>query len=454
MPTFTRRIELPVPAEQAFSWHERDGALERLIPPWEQVRVLERTGGIRDGARVVLVNRLGPLSLKWIAEHHGYEPHRVFRDVQRSGPFARWEHEHRFEPRDGASVLEDAVTYALPGGLLGRWLGSRFVKERIDRMFAYRHETTAADLAAHARYADKGTLHVAVSGSSGLVGSNLIPLLTTGGHRITRLVRSEPGDGQVRWDPQAEQFDASALDGVDAVVHLAGESIADGRWSDAVKQRIRDSRVNGTRLLCEGLARMKSPPRVLVCTSAIGFYGNRGDQLLTEKISVGEGFLAEVVRDWEQATEPAAAAGIRVVSLRTGIVLSPAGGALAKMLTPFKLGAGGRIGSGKQYWSWISIDDLIGSIHHALMTDALVGPINAVAPQPVTNREFTNTLGRVLRRPTLVPMPATAARLALGEMADELLLASARVEPRRLLETDYPFRHPQLEQALRHLLGR
>lgn len=296
-------------------------------------------------------------------------------------------------------------------------------------------------------------MRVAITGSSGLVGSTLVPLLTTGGHSVTRLVRRDAGQGEVLWNPQAERFDASPLEGIDAVVHLAGENIAGSRWNARVKQRLRDSRVAATRGLCEGLAAMSSRPKVLVCASAVGFYGDRGDELLDEESRPGSGFLADLAHDWEDATAPAAEAGIRVVNLRFGVILSPKDGALAKMLLPFKLGAGGRVGCGKQYWSWISIDDAAGAIHHAIMTDDLVGPVNAVAPNPVTNHEFTKTLGRVLRRPTFIPMPAFAARLALGEMADELLLASSRVEPKKLVQSGYDFRQPTLEAALRHLLG-
>lgn len=297
-------------------------------------------------------------------------------------------------------------------------------------------------------------MRIAITGSSGLVGSALVPLLTTGGHTVTRLVRGAPEEGEVKWNPTAETFDASPLDGIDAVVHLAGENIAGSRWNARVKQRIRDSRVIGTQTLCEGLARMATPPQALVSASAIGFYGDRGDQRLDEDSSAGSGFLAEVVTQWEQATGPAAEAGIRVVNLRFGVILSPRDGALSKMLLPFKLGVGGRVGSGKQYWSWISIDDVARAILHAIMTGNLFGPVNAVAPNPVTNLEFTKTLGRVLGRPTIFPMPAFAAKLALGEMAEELLLASARVEPKQLLQSGYDFRQPTLEAALRDLLGR
>jgi len=299
-------------------------------------------------------------------------------------------------------------------------------------------------------------MKVLLSGSSGLVGSALIPVLTGGGHQVVRLVRSQPRDevSEVHWDPEAGDIDAAGLKGVEAAVHLAGESIAAGRWTAAKKARILESRVKGTRLLAETLAELKRPPKVLVSASAVGYYGDRGEETLREESASGSAFLSDVCRQWEAATEPAAAAGIRVVNLRFGVMLSSVGGALPRLLTPFKLGVGGRLGSGKQFMSWIAIDDVIGAILHALGTETLRGAVNAVAPEPVTNREFTRTLGRVLGRPTVFPMPAFAARLAFGQTADELLLASQRVEPAKLLASGYLFRFPDLEAALRHLLGK
>ena len=453
--SFSKTVDLPVSTKEAFAWHERPGALERLIPPWESVEVAARSGQLEEGATVELINRLGPLKLRWLAEHHDYQPGKEFRDTQREGPFTQWHHSHVFRPSDGdqACVLEDRVEYQLPGGWLGNLLGERWVRGKIERMFRYRHQTTLADLSAHAQYADQPLKNIAITGASGLVGSALTPLLTTGGHQVTRLVRSEPQGRDIQWNPAAESFDSSQLN-VDAIVHLAGENIGSGRWTAAKKKRIRESRFNGTRVLCEGLAKMKTPPKVLVSASAIGYYGDRGDQLLTEKSEPGTGFLSEVCQEWEEATRPAQEAGIRVVQLRFGVIMSPQGGALAKVLLPFQMGAGGVVGSGKQIWSWISIDDAAGAIHHALMTDSLQGPVNAVSPNPVTNREFTKTLGRILHRPTLVPMPAPMARLALGQMADDLLLASARVQPRKLTASGYAFRQPELETCLRHVLGR
>jgi uncharacterized protein (TIGR01777 family) len=297
-------------------------------------------------------------------------------------------------------------------------------------------------------------MRISVTGSSGLIGSALVPFLTAQGHEVGRVVRSTTAAGAWRWDPGAGHVDAGAVDGKDAVVHLAGETIAAGRWSAARKARIRDSRVRGTRVVAEAVARADPRPKALLCASAMGFYGDRGDERLTEASAPGRGFLSEVSREWEEACAPARDQGVRVVNLRFGIVLSPAGGALAKMLLPFRLGAGGVVGSGKQWWSWVALDDAVGAIQHALVTAGLSGPVNVAAPKPVTNAEFTRTLGRVLARPTLFPVPVFAARLAFGEMADALLLASARIVPERLQQTGYGFRHPELEGALRHLLGR
>ena len=298
-------------------------------------------------------------------------------------------------------------------------------------------------------------MQIVVSGASGLVGSALAPLLASAGHQVRRLVRgSTATEADIRWDPRAGSIDRRALAGCEAVVHLAGENIAGRRWSEAQKQKIRASRVEGTKLLAAALVALSPRPRVWVSASAIGFYGDRGDEVLDEASRSGEGFLPDVCRQWEDATQPAADAGIRVVNVRCGVVLSPQGGALKKMLPPFRFGLGGRLGSGRQYMSWIALDDAVRAIQQALTVDSLHGPVNLVAPQPVTNAEFTKTLGRVLGRPTIFPMPAPVARLAFGEMADALLLSSARVRPTRLAQSGFTFAWPQLEGALRQMLGK
>lgn len=295
---------------------------------------------------------------------------------------------------------------------------------------------------------------VVVTGASGLIGSALTSLLRAAGHSVTPLVRRAPAHGEIGWDPDAGRIDAAALEGVDAVVHLAGESIADGRWTAARKRRILESRTQGTGLLAATLARLERPPAVLVSASAIGFYGDRGAERLDERSAPGHGFLPTVVQAWEAATGPAEAAGIRVVHSRFGIVLSANGGALARMLPPFRAGLGGRLGSGDQYMSPVSLDDVAESLHHCIATSSIRGAVNVTCPEPVRNREFTRTLGAVLHRPALFVVPRVALHLAMGEMVDELLFASARVEPAALLASGYRFRHPTLELALRHVLER
>ena len=297
-------------------------------------------------------------------------------------------------------------------------------------------------------------MRLVVTGSSGFLGSALIPFISTRGHAVTRLVRSSPREGEIHWDPGAGRVNGAALEGVEAVIHLAGDNIATGRWTAAKKARIRDSRVRGTRLLSEALASLKSPPKALLCASGCGYYGDRGEEILTEASLPGSDFLADMCREWEAACTPAVEKGIRVVNLRFGMVLHSTAGALRKMVPPFKMGVGGKLGFGRQYMSWVAIGDVLGAIDHILSTPEIKGPVNVVTPQPVTNEEFTKTLGKTLSRPTIFSVPAFALRLALGELADMVLLASHRVQPERLLASGYSFLYPELEGALRHLLGR
>lgn len=295
---------------------------------------------------------------------------------------------------------------------------------------------------------------VLLSGSSGLIGSALIASLKSAGARIARLARTSTTPGttdeeRIRWDP-LQPIPPEAVSGFDAVIHLAGESIV-GRWTESKKVRLRESRIPTTANLARALAQAKIKPHIFISASAIGYYGNRGDEVLTEESSPGRGFAADMTQEWEQASFPAAHAGIRALQLRTGLVMAKSGGALHKMLPAFKLGLGGKLGDGQQWMSWIDLRDVVGAIQHILRSDLLHGPVNLVAPRPVTNEEFSKTLGSVLSRPAMLPVPAFAARLAFGEMADELLLASQRVEPAKLISSGYPFRFPTLKQSLESL---
>lgn len=441
--------------EEVFAWHERPGALERLTPPWAHVEVEHKDEGVRDGARVVLRVRYGPASFRWELRHRDYVANRQFCDEQVSGPLKSWLHAHRFTPADGGgTALEDTIEFEAPMGLP---VGPSLVRSELDRLFAFRYRRLFTDLARHAEHAGKPRLTVAITGASGLVGSALRHFLTTGGHRVLPLVRSrdEAARGAIHWNPRTGEIDAARLAEADAVVHLAGASIAGGRWTDARKKVILDSRVEGTTLLAKTLAKMgSSGPGVLVSASAVGFYGKRGEERIDETGGPGKGFLADVVRAWEGATEAAGAAGIRVVRLRTGVVISPAGGALGQMLLPFKMGVGGRLGSGRQYLSWIDLDDLVGIILRALYDPTLDGAVNATAPNPVTNAAFTDALGRALGRPTVLPVPALAVKAVFGQLGEEALLWGQRVIPARLEKSGFRWFYEGVEDSLRFQLGR
>ncbi|MFT3879895.1 MAG: TIGR01777 family oxidoreductase [Gemmatales bacterium] len=458
--TFERCVELPVSAKEAFKWHTRPGALARLTPPWDNIEVIRNDNSISNGSQVIMrVPVLGPIKKTWIAEHFDYLENVMFCDRQLQGPFSFFEHTHRFEPVAARSRLIDHIEYQPPLGPLGK-LGLSIIQSKLNRAFAYRHRILTSDLQRHAPFLERPRMKIAITGSSGLVGTVLVPFLLTGGHQVIRLVRKPATSPltdvttSILWNPDKGELNASDLEGIDAVINLAGEGIADKRWTDERKKRIIDSRIKGTTLLAKTLAGMKQPPKVFFSASAIGYYPPSGDTPLTESTPAGSGFLPEVCKAWEAATKPAEDTGIRTVHGRIGIVLSAKGGALAAQLPLFRWGVAGRLGSGKQYTPWIEIDDLVGAMHFCLLNDTIRGAVNLTAPGIVTNQEFTKTLGQVLHRPTILPAPAWALRLALGEMADALLLASLKVIPERLQQAGYVFHYPQLEPALHHLLGR
>jgi uncharacterized protein (TIGR01777 family) len=457
MPTFRFESTVDAPVSEVFAWHTRPGAMERLTPPWESIRVVDRSGGMQDGGTVTLRFRRGPVPITWTVKHTAFEPEVMFRDEQVDGPFRRWVHTHRFEAHGerGCRVI-DEVEWEVPLGTLGEIFAGWSVEADLRRLFRFRHDRLAGDLRRWAQAGIEGTWRIGITGASGTVGQELTHVLTTGGHTVVPFVRAgRPVEGDaIRWDPAKGDLEPRDLAGLDAVVHLAGESISGDRWTPEKKKRIMESRALGTRLLADALARAPSRPRVLISSSAVGYYGDRGDTIIREDSEPGRGFLADVCEEWERATTPAERAGIRTVHLRTGVVLSPAGGALSELLTPFKAGVGGRVGSGRQYMSWIDMDDLVGLILFALGNDGLRGPVNATAPMPVPNATFADTLARVLGRPSIVPLPGFAVRALFGEMGRALLLEGARVLPHRAEQAGFAFLYPALEDSLRHQLGR
>jgi len=438
--TYSSVVEASV--ADVFSWHTRPGAIARLSPPWLPARVLSEASSLRDGQAVLGL----PGGRRWTAVHQpaDYDPPYAFAD-ELASPLLSWRHLHQFSATgERATLVTDVVETPLPARVLRP-------------MLVYRHRQLAADLAALARSRQIGTkdpLTIAVTGSGGLIGTALTALLTTSGHQVIRLVRRLPRHaGERYWRP--EDPAPELLDGVDALIHLAGASIG-GRFTPARKAEIRDSRILPTRRLAELASRAPEPLKAFVTASAIGIYGpDRGDEVLTEDSPRGEGFLADVVADWEDAARPAAAAGIRTVQVRTGIVQTPRGGMLRLLSPLFEAGLGGRLGSGKQWLAWIGLDDLLDVYRRAVLDAGLSGPVNAVAPEPVRNEDYTRTLASVLHRPALLPVPGFGPRLLLGaEGAREIAQASQYVRPERLIGAGHEFRQPELEDALRHLFGR
>ena len=458
---FRHESRLPFPPQDVFAWHTREGAFERLAPPWADVRVRERKGTIRDGDEVLFDIAKGPARFTWRARHREFQEGRRFTDEQVEGPFRRWVHKHHFEADgEGGTRVLDEIEWEVGDSPAVAALTTPVVQPDLERTFAFRRERLSHDLTLHGRWLDRPRLTVALTGRNGLIGSALESFLTSGGHRVVPFVRSREDaakvPGAVYWNPDGNEIEAEALRGVDAVVHLAGEPIVQlPRWTTEKKKRIRESRVKGTTLIAGAIAGMhENGPRTLVSGSAVGYYGDRGDDVLAEDARAGKGFLAEVVSAWEDSTRRAKGAGVRVVNLRIGPVLSAAGGMLGKMLTPFQLGLGGRMGSGKQFVPWVDIDDMMGIVLHALMDEKLSGPVNACAPNAVTNAAFTDALGRVLNRPTLIPLPAFAIKIGLGEMGEQTLLHGQRARPARLLQAGYAFLFDGVEESLRFQLGR
>jgi len=441
MPIFEKRSTLPVPVEELFAYHARPGAIQRLIPPWQAVKMLENSGHIRDGARMVIQMKLGPFKKNWVALHHDYVEGRQFCDRQVSGPFAKWDHTHQFEAGDapGTSTLTDHIEYELPMGPIGRAVGGGMARRQLEGMFAFRHRRTRFDLERHAAYRAMPRLRVAITGATGLLGTALSALLTTGGHTVLPVSRTKlaANSSTIHWNTETGEIDAQAMAGCDALIHLAGRNIG-VRWTKKHRQEIWDSRIPATEKLCRTIAALPVRPATLICASGVGIYGNRGDEELTEESTVGDDYPARICKAWEAATAPAANAGLRVANIRIGVVLAAQGGALKKLLPSTRWGLAGPIGGGRQFLPWISMDDALGVIYDTLMINTR-GPINAVSPQPIRQRDFIQTLAHLLHRPAIIPMPTPIIRLLFGEMGTTLLLGSIRAQPTRLLQKQFHY---------------
>ncbi len=492
---FEFTTSLPVPREEAFAWFARPGALVRLLPPFSGSVHSEPSDGLNVGSTAAIgvgapgqlglglgpaIGAIaGPLHLPgwakpeipWHARHVGLVPGRSFTDVMDSGPLASWRHEHVFEDDDGGTLMRDSVSYSLPlsttSGPMGRladWGKERFNTE-LERMFGYRERQVIGDLLFHSRHSgpDAPSRRIAISGASGLIGTQLRALLQGGGHEVLRLVRGPAaGVDEISWDPDAGRIDTAALATCDVVIHLAGHPIG-GRFTAATKQRIMSSRTVGTSLIARTLADLSADgqQRTLVAASAMGYYGASPEARpaqapteLTEDSPPGTDFLADVCAAWEAACEPAVRAGVRVVNVRTGLVQSPAGGMLQQLLPLFVSGLGGRMG-GAGMQSWIGIDDVVGIFAHAALGDRVSGPVNAVAPHPVDAGEYAATLAMVLNRPAALTVPGFGPAMLLGRQgAREIVQSDQRGSSRRIEELGYAFREPELESALRHVLGR
>ncbi len=448
-PTFCAESVLPLSPAEVFAWHTQPGAFERFNPPWRPVQVIEASSSLHDGAQVrIKVPVVGPFGIPWNLTHRDYRENEQFCDEQVTGPFRSWKHYHQFiaEP-DNSCRMRDEIHFELPYGI---GLGKSFVTRELARLFEYRHMILKNDLGLHARFKDAPRKTILVSGSSGFIGSALCAFLSTAGHNLIRLVRRPAKDSTERsWSPESQTLDPSVFDGVDVLIHLGGESLVGHRWTAEYKRRIVESRTKSSALLCKTIAQLPRKPEAVIMASAIGYYGDTGETLVDERSPGGAGFLANTCKAWEASAQENLHEVTRLVHIRIGTVLNAAGGALKQMLPIFKLGAGGVLGSRRQWMSWIALQDLLGIFEHAIYTSSMRGAFNAVAPEPVTNREFTKTLGRVLHRPTIAPTPAVVLRLMFGEMADAVLLASSRVSPRALVDSGYTYTLPNLEAALR-----
>lgn len=461
MAKFTHQADHTASKEEIWNWYNSKGAFRRIMPEWEGI-IPVNAGALVDDDETIFKVSLGPIKQKWVAKHHSVIPGEQFADRMMRGPFGAWNHVHKFESvSDNVTTILDDVEYKLPVHFLTGWSAGITVLPRMRQMFKYRSTRVTNDLNHIQATSDKPRQRVLVSGSTGMIGLQLCAFLEAAGHEVHRLMRLTtklPADVDsqqvIRWNDQTGEILEGDMNGFDTIIHLAGAGIGDKRWSKKRKKLIRDSRVIPTRNLSEVMANLENPPKSFLSGSAIGFYGNRGTEVLDESSSPGDDYLADLCGQWEDASKAAEEAGIRVVHLRSGIVVSPLGGALSKLLLPAKMGAGGPVGGGKQMQSWISLDDEVYAIHHLMVNESSEGPYNLTAPNPVSQKQFARVLGRVLRRPGFMPLPGFMIKIMFGEMGKKLVLEGQNAVPNRLLESGFEFTYTELESCLRNCLGK
>ena len=456
MNSFIFRSEFKEPLQEIFDWHMRAGALERLIPPWENVRI-HKSGAPSERGEVHLRMRRGGIPFDMRVKHTEFSKDQSFQDEQMKGPFKHWKHTHLFEEdSEGGTIMEDHIEWAPPFGSLGNFLSRNLIETDLYRSFSFRHQRLRNELERIGTMRAVRPLSIGVTGSTGLIGRSLCHVLTTSGHQVLQIVRSRDTAQSSRafWDPTTGEIDSEKLEGLDAVINLAGEPLWGARWTPKKKEAIWQSRVKGTELLSSCLANLKVPPKVLISASAIGFYGDRGMDELTEGDARGEGFLPNLCEAWERAAHPAREAGIRVVHPRIGIVITPSGGALRQMLPAFRAGVGAKFGNGEGFMSWIDHDDLLSLLIYSMMNNDIEGPVNAVSPIPVSNATFTDILGKTLSRPVIFSIPDLVTKTFLGELGTEMLLSSAKVIPQAFDNHGFNFKYESLGDSLSFQLGR
>ena len=447
--TFIRESTFNVDVKELFFWHEQDGVLERLTPCFEKVVLIKQTGKISTNPKVYLKVKAGPIFINYVAKHILYEKNKLFVDIQEKGPFKMYKHYHIFTSLGNGSKLTDKIEYKMPLHIFTK----HFVHNKFTRMFQYRHTVTKNDL----HFLSKFTispLRIGITGASGDIGKNLVPLLKTHGHTVVKFTRCKnlSDENTYYWDTETGKIMGENLN-FDCIIHLAGMPIGNNRWSKEIKRKIINSRIENTEKLVDFLLTLKDPPKTFLCASAIGYYGDCGDKTLVENDNPGKSFISDVCRRWEEATVKGEEK-MRVINLRIGIVMSYCGGALNRVLGYFRLGLGMIFGKGHNYISWVSLDDLLYAVMFCIYNKNISSAVNVVSPYPVPQKVYAKTLANIVKRPCFIKVPEWMINIMFGEMGREVLLTSIKVYPKKLIDNGFEFYFSDLKETLKHTLGR